>query len=172
MSIFFTLSLVKSKSVCIESTKLTSHSALIREEMTMIVHGKRPLPVNQKFHEHVANLIDISPKRQAEIAKELGYPNPNIVTMWKTGATKIPIEVVPGLARALNVDPGFLLRFAMREYVPKVLAAVEEILGDVVTQHERMILKELRIVTENLDPKMFKPKHFEALKQFGTELLA
>ena len=44
-------------------------------------------------------------KTQAEIAEEAGFVNPNMVTMIKQGATKLPIDRVPALAKALEVDP-------------------------------------------------------------------
>jgi plasmid maintenance system antidote protein VapI len=76
--------------------------------------------------EHIDKLIVRSSKTQREIALEIGYERPNIITMFKQGRTKVPIEVVPRLAKALDEDPAFLLRMALREYMPEVLKVIEE----------------------------------------------
>ena len=38
--------------------------------------------------------IDVngSGKTQREIAQEAGFPNPNIISMFKTGATRLPLD--------------------------------------------------------------------------------
>lgn len=66
-------------------------------------------------------------KSQRQIATEIGYPNPNIMTMFKTGQTKIPIDKIPGLARSIGVDPLFLMRMAMTEYMPSAWQAIESV---------------------------------------------
>ncbi|MCG5512774.1 hypothetical protein [Ectothiorhodospira shaposhnikovii] len=88
--------------------------------------------------------LEMSEKSQREIAAELGYPNANIMTMFKKGITKIPVSKVGPLAKALNVDPAYMLRIAMNDYMPEVLETIEEIMGDVVTEKERAILKVIR----------------------------
>ena len=52
-------------------------------------------------------------KTQAEIAEEAGFVNPNMVTMIKKGSTKLPIDRVPALAKALESDPALLLRLSV-----------------------------------------------------------
>lgn len=68
-------------------------------------------------------------KSQREVAEEIGYTNPNIITMFKTGATKIPVSKAGPLARALGVDPIFMLRLLMSEYMPDTWAEIETVLG-------------------------------------------
>lgn len=79
--------------------------------------------------EHLTKLIARSSKTQREIALEIGYGRPNLITMFKQGQTKVPIEVVPRLAKALDEDPAVLLRLALREYLPNALRVIEEHLG-------------------------------------------
>jgi len=52
-------------------------------------------------------------KSQAEIAHDAGFVNPNVLTMIKQGGTKLPLDRVPALAKALDADPRrlFLLAF-------------------------------------------------------------
>ena len=68
--------------------------------------------------EYLSAQLDVSEKSQKEIAKEIGYDRPNVVSMMKCGVTKLPIAKVGPLAKALGVDPHRLLDLAMREYQP------------------------------------------------------
>ena len=69
--------------------------------------------------------IDESGKTQREIATEVGYDAANVITMFKQGSTKLPLNTVGPIARALDVDPVFLLRLAFNEYFPETFEAVE-----------------------------------------------
>lgn len=68
-------------------------------------------------------------KSQREVAEEIGYTNPNIITMFKNGATKIPVNKAGPIARALGVDPVFVLRLLMSEYMPEVWTEIEAVLS-------------------------------------------
>ena len=46
-------------------------------------------------------------KTQAEIASEAGFPNANMMTFLKNGRSKVPLDRVPSLAKALEVDPAY-----------------------------------------------------------------
>lgn len=52
-----------------------------------------------------------------EIANGLGYARPNIVSMWKTRKTKVPLDVVFSLAELMGVDPGYVLALHIDQYV-------------------------------------------------------
>jgi transcriptional regulator with XRE-family HTH domain len=93
------------------------------------------------FTQHLAKLIERSPKTQREIALEIGYSKPNLITMFKQGLTKVPIEVVPRLAKALDEDPAFLLRLALRDYMPKALEVIEANLGPILTEEEKWLIE-------------------------------
>ena len=56
-------------------------------------------------------------KTQAEIASEAGFPNANTMTFLKTGRNKLPLDRVPSLAKALEVDPAYLMRLALDQAV-------------------------------------------------------
>ena len=51
-------------------------------------------------------------KTQAEIVSEAGFANANMMTFLKTGKNKVPLDRVPSLAKALEVDPAYLMRLA------------------------------------------------------------
>ena len=56
-------------------------------------------------------------KTQAEIASEAGFANANMMTFLKTGKNKVPLDRVPSLAKALEVDPAYLMRLALDQAV-------------------------------------------------------
>jgi transcriptional regulator with XRE-family HTH domain len=123
--------------------------------------AKSAAPKPGAVAEYLAQLIDRSQKTQREIAFKIGYTNPNIITMFKQGLTKVPIEAIPRLANALDEDPAFLLRMALREYMPDVLKTVEGTLGRIITEDEQEILQAIRSVVRK--PRA-TPELLEALK--------
>lgn len=80
--------------------------------------------------EYLDRQITASPKRQVQIAEEIGYPKPNMISMIKRGVSPLPISKVGVMAKALDLDPAHLLRLAMQEYYPDTWKAIEEITGD------------------------------------------
>ena len=108
------------------------------------------------FELYLSSLLEISDKTQRKIAEECGYANPNIISMFKKGHTKVPIERTPAMAKALGVDPADMLRRAMRETMPAVLQTVEDVIGDLVTVNERKILETIRSASKESDPALSK----------------
>jgi hypothetical protein len=98
--------------------------------------------------------IDRSPLIQREIAAKLGYEKQNVISMFKTGQTKVPVNKIGPLARILEVDAVWLLRRALSEYQPDLWQALEETLGPRVTTNELEILSALRVATDDTDPKL------------------
>ena len=94
-------------------------------------------------------------KTQAEIAEEAGFVNPNMVTMIKKGATKLPIDRVPALAKALESDPALLLRLALEQSEGSTAAtAIFEIIGQPVTKNEMAWINEVREASGDADPRL------------------
>ena len=94
-------------------------------------------------------------KTQAEIAEEAGFVNPNMVTMIKKGATKLPIDRVPALAKALESDPALLLRLALEQSEGSTAAAaIYEIIGQPITKNEMAWINEIREASGDTDPRM------------------
>lgn len=87
-------------------------------------------------------------KSQREVSQEIGYTNPNIMTMLKTGATKVPLNKVGLLAKSLGVDPAHMLRLVANEYMPETWGAIEEILGreNLMTSQDREVAAFVRQV--------------------------
>tara|TARA_R110002110_G_scaffold376568_2_gene586697 strand:+ start:205477 stop:205764 length:288 start_codon:yes stop_codon:yes gene_type:complete len=84
----------------------------------------------KSFTQTTAKLIERSEKTQREICEDIGYPHPNIITMFKNGETKVPLNKVPALAQALEIKPDKLMRLALQEYYPDayqaILSAIEK----------------------------------------------
>ena len=97
-------------------------------------------PKTLPLAEYIARQIELCGKTQKQIAAEVGYPKPNIITMFKQGLTKVPLEKVPVLARSLGVDPAHMLRMALQEYQPEVLEVVEQFNGALLTDEEQELL--------------------------------
>jgi len=95
----------------------------------------------------IRNEIDNSDLSQKELAQMVGFNSPNIITMIKLGNSKLAINRIPKLAKALNIDPAVLLDKAYTEYDPETYAAIIEVLGKPITVVERDIL---RVVNELL----------------------
>lgn len=102
--------------------------------------------------EFITHKIRILGKPQVEIANELGYIKPNIITMFKQGKTRVPLDKVGLLAKALEIDPAFFLQKVMGEYMPDTLAALQSVLeGLQLTQNERELITAYRETTKGKD---------------------
>lgn len=100
-------------------------------------------------------VLELRPKSQAEIAAEAGFANQNMITMIKSGATKLALDRVPALAAALEVDAAYLMRLALEQAVGDTAArALVEILGEPVTDNERAWIAELRDASNDSDPRL------------------
>lgn len=100
-------------------------------------------------------ILELKPKRsQAEIAEIAGFTSPNVVSMLKSGATKVPLDRVPKLAQALDCDPAYLLRLALEQAEGSTAAkAIFEIIGDPVSVNERAWIAEIRDASGDTDPR-------------------
>jgi len=115
--------------------------------------------------------IDVSQKTQREIAREIGYQNANVITMFKQGLTKVPIPVAPKLAIAIGADPGVFLRMALDEYIPDLRPEIERHIGGLCTRNELAIIKLIRSVTKDKDPELPKPAEKHLLNWVREHLL-
>lgn len=101
-------------------------------------------------------VLELRPtKSQIQIASEAGVVNPNMLAMIKNGATKLPLDRVSGLAKALDSDPKLLFKLALEQAGDETTArAVAEIFGTVVTRNEVAWLEEIREASCHSDPSL------------------
>lgn len=110
-----------------------------------------------KIHEFIAAQLDIAKsmgKTQRDVAEAIGYEKPNPVNMMAKGTMKVPLDKVPALAKALNVDPAFLFRMAMHQQWPEAADAIAQIFGTVLSKNEREIIEFIRGVSKGSDPSL------------------
>lgn len=101
-----------------------------------------------KVAHYLSSHIDASEKTQYQIATESGFDRPNIISMIKTGITKMPIARVPAMAKSIDCDPVELFRLCMGEYMPEVLAIADDVYArEKLTAGEREVIDRLRIHT-------------------------
>ncbi|MGY3438662.1 MULTISPECIES: helix-turn-helix domain-containing protein [unclassified Marinovum] len=94
-------------------------------------------------------------KTQAEIASQAGFANANMMTFLKNGKNKIPLDRVPSLAAALEVDPAYLMRLALEQSAgPTAAKAIIDVFGTPATENEQGWLAELRDASDNSDPRI------------------
>jgi transcriptional regulator with XRE-family HTH domain len=93
-------------------------------------------------------------KKQTQVAREAGFPHPNMLSMIKNGKSRLPLERVPALAEALEIDPALLFRFALSENWPGYERVVLRIFGDVMTMEEREMISFMRHVCDGKVPQL------------------
>jgi hypothetical protein len=128
-------------------------------------------PKQKKFHEFLDALINYSDKSQVQIAEELHYERPNVISMFKTGKTRVPLERIGDFAKVLGVDKAMLLRLAMNEYAPSLLKTIEDCFGLVLTDAECEIVSLMRDCTDSgIVPRMKTSDHKEAVRNLVSVL--
>lgn len=126
----------------------------------------------QLFHEYLCEKIDSSDMKQLEMAEKMGFAMPNIITMFKQGKTRVPLEKVPGFAKILGLDQKMLLRMAMSEYHPELLAECERLFGGaLVSKNEMIIVEAIRELSDGTDPTISSIEHKIAVGKFVKRLM-
>jgi len=89
-----------------------------------------------------ARLADISAiKSQVEVADEVGYANSNMLSHIKSGKSKLALDRVPAMAKALDLDVEIVLLPALRQYYSEeVIEMLREVFSSAQTQTERDLL--------------------------------
>jgi hypothetical protein len=111
-----------------------------------------PLPQSRVARYVDLQLQAIEPKKSAQVADEAGFPQRNLLSMIRTGATKLPFERIAGLAKALRVDQNHLFRLALVEYMPHVNTLLDDAGRQAISEYERELLTIWRNATGDQDP--------------------
>ena len=107
--------------------------------------------------QYISKQIDVQVsmgKNQRQIAQEIGYEKPNMISMFKRGEAKVPLDKIPALAKALNVDAAFMFKLAVQQYWPDMGKAIAEIFGTVLTKNETKMIELIRRLTKGSDPEL------------------
>lgn len=139
--------------------------AVVKRGNRLYVDGK---PKN--VAEYLIVQINLSDKGQAEIANEVGFNTPNMITMLKKNLTKLPIDKVGAMAKSLGVDPVHLYKMCMAEYYPQTWAMIEGFLDQpVLTESELEIVKTIR-ESNVVNPKLRTEEDKQRLLEFVNTL--
>ena len=117
---------------------------------------KKPHEITRLANYIERRALELKPKKsQLQIANEAGFPNPNMVTMIKQGASKLAIDRVPAMARALECDPAYLMRLAMEQaYGETAAKALIEVFGTPISANELGWIEEIREASDHADPRL------------------
>ena len=90
---------------------------------------------------------------QRDIATALGYERANLISMFKTGESKVPLDKIPALAKAIKVDPAHLMRLGLEQYWKEEMRVINEVFANLATKHEMRLIEAFRSATRHDDPE-------------------
>lgn len=88
----------------------------------------------------VRSQIRLLGKTQKEIADEVGFDKPNVITMIKQGKTKLPMAKIGRMAMALETDPVHLMKLCMSTYHPETWQSIEPYMESALTHDEAVLI--------------------------------
>ncbi|SIQ11877.1 hypothetical protein SAMN05880592_101990 [Bosea sp. TND4EK4] len=99
-------------------------------------------------------ILELRPRKtQIMIASEAGFISPNMLAMIKNGASKLPLDRVASLAKALECDPVMLFILALEQLDKNTTEqAIRQIFGVLVTENEAAWLEEIRRASDDSNP--------------------
>jgi transcriptional regulator with XRE-family HTH domain len=104
------------------------------------------------FNKNVDFLTELT---NEELAEQLGYTRPNIISMWRTGRTRIPLDRLTKLSELLKVDLSFLLPLWVEQYGgAEAYTGVMKILQSSVSESEAKLVAAAREHTKGRDFKL------------------
>jgi hypothetical protein len=94
---------------------------------------------------YISRSIQRSGKTNIQIASEAGFPNPNIISMIKSGKTPMPMARIPALAKAMCTDPKILLDGCLAAYHPELHKVISSLApGALISRGELALIRVLR----------------------------
>lgn len=84
---------------------------------------------------------------QREIADRVGFRHANILSMIKSGETRVPLNRIPALAQTLGMDGRAFLLLAIEEYHPGVHEVLVDVLGLPLSDAELGIVTMFRMAS-------------------------
>lgn len=122
--------------------------------------------------EYITWQIALCGKSQIDIAKEAGFEKPNVITMIKQGKTKVPLNKIGSMAKALEIDPVFFFRLCMSEYMPDLMDIIAAITNQpVITRNEFDFIEVIRSAKVS-NPKLRTDAERKKLREFVDTLKA
>lgn len=129
-------------------------------------------PKPRNVAEYITWQIQLCGKSQTEIAQQTGFDKPNVITMIKQGKTKVPLNKIGSLAKALEIDPVHFFKLVMSEYQPDLLEIITAITGQpLVTKNEMEFIEVIRS-SKVVNPKLRTDTERRKLREFVDTLKA
>lgn len=89
---------------------------------------------------YLEHILAASGKTNKDIAQEIGYESPNILSMLKSGDTKVPLARIPAIAKATGTDPKVLLDLCLEAYHPELHGVLSELAPSMLISKEELQL--------------------------------
>lgn len=101
-------------------------------------------------------ILELKPRKtQAVIASEAGFQNVNMLAIIKSGGSKLPLDRVFGLAKALECDPVWLFQLAIEQLDGNTTeVAISQIFRTLVTENEVAWIEEIRRASDHSNPSL------------------
>jgi transcriptional regulator with XRE-family HTH domain len=119
-------------------------------------------------------LQDISNRKsQGEVSDEVGFNSKNVLSIIKRGSTKLSLDRVDAMAKALELDLRTLMLPALRQYFSEdVINALRETFAAEDTKTEREIITIARNYMDTKEPLSYETREqlkviFESNKPAG-----
>lgn len=107
-------------------------------------------------------------KSLEDIAEESGFASVSLLSKIREGGIKVPLDRVPGLARALECNPRMLFLLALGQYLDEeALATIRQIIGPSLSQNEVAWLEALRRASDDADPPLTTKRAMIIRAMFG-----
>ncbi len=118
----------------------------------------------------LSDAIEASDLTQREIAARAGFNHSNIISMLKSGETRIPLDRIPALSTALDLDQQKFLLQAIEEYHPNVHQVLVDVLGLPLSDAEIAMLGMYRMAALRGEIEVTGPfgRAFESLLELAT----
>lgn len=120
--------------------------------------------------EYISWQIQLCGKQQTEIAQQAGFDKPNVITMIKQGKTKVPLNKIASMAKALEIDQVFFMKLVLNEYLPDLAETIQAITNQpIVTKNELDFIEVIRS-SNVLNPKLRNDAEKAKLREFVETL--
>jgi transcriptional regulator with XRE-family HTH domain len=110
----------------------------------------RPYP-HSPTAQYLRDAIETCDKTQREIARDAGFAHPNMLSMIKTGESKVPISRIPALAAALGTDVRAFIEIAMHEYHPEIWHTLREHYAPLLSEPEEKLVELYQLAALGVD---------------------
>lgn len=120
--------------------------------------------------EYITWQIQLCGKAQTEIAEQAGFEKPNVITMIKQGKTKVPLNKIGSLAKALEIDPVFFMKMVISEYLPDLSEMIQHITNQPILSKNELEFIEVIRSSEVVNPRLRTDTERKKLRDFVDTL--